>query len=120
MDELGLPGTNKDPKVCRGTDRWGAGGPRVLSVGSQCSVVLRLDDSIQAWELPGFVILETPKVLGLMSWADLLPGQCSPPGGNPGSWWGSEQLAAEVDSQVSGSQGTVLCPMGISSFHSVH
>lgn len=72
-----------------------------------------------AWELPGLVILEIPKVPGLMSWADLLPGQCSPHGGNPGSWWGLEQLAAEVDSEGSGSQGTFLCLMGISSLHSV-
>lgn len=44
---------------------------------------------LHAWELPGRPILETPEVLGLVSWADLLLGQWSSPhGGNPGSWWG--------------------------------
>lgn len=37
-------------------------------------------------ELPGLVILEMARVLGLMSWADP-PGRGSPRGGNPGSWW---------------------------------
>lgn len=74
---------------------------------------------LRAWELLGLVILETPKVLGFMSWADLFPGQCSPTGGNPGSWWGLEQLAAEVDSEVFESQGIVLCPVGFSSLDSV-
>lgn len=55
-----------------------------------------------------------PKVLGLMSWADLLPGQCSPYGGNPGSWWGLEQLAAEVHSEVSGSQEQLSAPWAFS------
>ena len=40
-----------------------------------------------------------------MSWADLPLGQYSPHGGEPGSWWGLEQLAAEVDSAHSESQG---------------
>lgn len=68
-------------------------------------------------ELPGLVILETARVLGLMSWADL-PGQGSPHGGNPGSWWGLGQLAAEVHREIPGSLGAVLCLMGIFSLHS--
>lgn len=68
-------------------------------------------------ELPGLVILETARVLGLMSWADP-PGRGSPRGGNPGSWWGWGQLAAEVHRKVPGRQGAVLRLMGIFSLHS--
>lgn len=64
-------------------------------------------------ELPGLVILEMARVLGLMSWADP-PGQGSPHGGNPGSWWGLGQLAAEVHRKVPGSQGAVLRLMAFS------
>ena len=58
-----------------------------------------------------------PKVLDLVSRDDLAPGQ-SPHGGNPGSWWGLEQLAA-VGSEDSESQRTILYPGGLSSLHSV-
>lgn len=75
-----------------------------MPIGSQCSSALWPDDST-----PGSC-LEIPKVLGLMSWADLPPGQCSPRGGNPGSCQGLKQLATEVDSENSESQEQFSVP----------
>lgn len=111
MDELGLQGTNKDPKVCRGTDRWDHGCVHVC-----CQLG---DSSVQycGWVIPsmpgscpGLSSWKLPR-----SWASCPGLTCfqdgaAPTGGNPGSWWGLEQLAAEADSEVSGSQGMELGP----------
>lgn len=109
MGELGLwrqTGT-LTPGGCRGTDRC------MLSVGSRCSSALRPDDS-----MPGRG-LEIPKVLGLVSWADLPPGQCSLHGKSPGSWWALEQLLPRWTVKTLKAGGIGPCPRAISSLHSV-